>query len=452
MVLPRIEGKPEHARVVDSLPQSGDGVSVMTTQPMFVPRDGVRIKINGTTTMKVRLVDCVGYMVDGVQVNHADGKVRQVKTPWSDTAMPFDKAAEFGTRKVITDHSTVSIMMTTDGTITAELPRANYIDAEDRVIKELKKSKKPFVVVVNSKDPLSVAAKRVVTDMKTRHNATAIAMDVENLTLDNIQEIFHVLLHMFGVSGFKINMPNWLTVLDSGHELIAEAVDALKNHTKTVKKLSDNDSSKVFEKSLHFESLQTTSVDIGTGIITYNIVPKPDLYYRVLSKESGVEIAGERELVAFVRQFGAAREEFEKIKSAMEQVNERGYGIVAPTFASYNLDKPTLYKQGRNFGVKFRASATSLHIVRVDVATEITPTIGSQAQSEEMLKTIINDYDNNRDACWNTNIFGKPLREIAMDGINGKATGMNPDTQNRMKRTITKIVNKGRGGIICIIL
>ena len=451
MVLPRIDNKAEHQRVLDDLPQSGDGVTVMTTQPKFVPSKAVSIKAGSSVSMRVRLIDCVGYLVPGVDVNHADGRVRQVKTPWSDTQMPFEKAAEIGTRKVITEHSTVAVMMTTDGTIT-DIPRANYVEAEDRVIKELKKSGKPFVVIVNSRTPRSEDCKRIVAEISIRHSVTALALDVEALSMENIQNIFAILLHMFPVSGFKVNMPKWLTVLDSRHSIISEAVEALKTYTKTIKRLGDNDTTKVFEKSVNFQSLETKKVDVATGMITFNIIPKPDLYYRVLSTESGVEIKNEQELVAFIRNFGQSRLEYDRIKEALAQVEETGYGIVTPNMKDYTLDQPQLYRQGKNFGVKLRATAPSLHIIRVDVSTEITPTIGSQAQSEEMLKNIIHNYENDKNECWNTNIFGKPLQVIAMEGINNKSTKMNPEAQKKMKRTITKIVNSGRGGIICIII
>jgi len=453
IIVPKVENKAEQQRVIDELPQSGDGATVMTTQPKFVPSKAVSIRVGGASSavMKVRLIDCVGYMVPGAAAHHPDGRVRMVKTPWSDAEIPFEKAAEIGTKKVITEHSTVAVMMTTDGTIT-EIPRVNYMEAEERALKELKKAGKPFVIVVNSRTPNSAECKRVVTQLTEKHGAAVIAADVENLSAEVIHNIFSALLHEFPVSGFKVTMPKWLTVLDSGHQVISEAVDALKVFTKNVKRLSDNDSSRVFEKSQNFAALETASTDVATGIINYNIVPKPELYYKVLSSESGVEIKTEQELVAFIRHFGSVRGEYAKIKDALKQVDEAGYGVVTPAIESYTLDQPQLYKQGRNFGVRLKATAPSLHIIKVDVFTEVTPTIGSQSQSEEMLKTLSHDYETNKEACWNTNIFGKPLQAIVQDGINAKANGMHQEAQRKMKRTLTKIVNNGRGGIICILL
>lgn len=451
MVVPKVDNKAEQQRVIDELPQSGDGTAVMTTQPKFVPAKAVQIKTSGSATMRVRMIDCVGYMVPGAIANHADGKVRLVKTPWSDNEMPFEKAAEIGTKKVIADHSTIAIMVTTDGTIT-EIPRMNYIEAEERTIKELKKAGKPFVVIVNSKTPSGGECKKICTDIANKHGVTALPIDIELLAADNISQIINAVLHEFGVSGFKVNMPKWLTVLDASHEIISEAVEALKEFTKKIKRLSDNDTSKVFEKSLHFEKLETTNTCVASGIIHYNIVPKPELYFKVLSALSAVAINSEQELVAFVKHMGAAKQQYTAIKDALNSAQANGYGVVTPSLKDYTLDVPSLYKRGKDYGVRLRATAPSYHIIKVDVSTEVTPTIGSQAQSEEMLRTIQADYETDRDACWNTNIFGKPLHMVVQDGIGVKATGMHPEAQRKIKRTLTKIVNNGRGGIICILL
>lgn len=451
MIVPKITPAAEQQRVIDELPQSGDGTAVMTTQPKFVPAKAVQIKTAGSVTMRVRMIDCVGYMVPGAMANHADGKVRNVKTPWSENEMSFEKAAEIGTKKVIADHSTIAIMVTTDGTIT-EIPRANYIEAEERTIKELKKSGKPFVVIVNSKTPASGECKKICTDMTNKHNVTVLPMDVEALSTELISNIINAVLHEFGVLGFKITMPKWLTVLDASHEIINEAVEALKAFTKNIKRMSDNDTTRVFEKSIHFAQLETTKACVATGIIHYNIIPKPELYYKVLSSESGVPIKSEQELVAFVKHMGSAKQHYTAIKDALASAHATGYGVVSPQLKDFTLDAPSLHKRGRDYGVRLRATAPSLHIIKVDVSTEVTPTIGSQAQSEEMLRAIQSDYDTNRDACWNTNIFGKPLHAVVGDGISAKAAGMHPEAQRKIKRTLTKIVNNGKGGIICILL
>jgi stage IV sporulation protein A len=451
MVVPKVEGKAEQQRVIDELPQSGDGTAVMTTQPKFVPAKAVQIKAANSATMRVRMIDCVGYMVPGAVANHADGKVRLVKTPWSENEIPFEKAAEIGTKKVIADHSTIAIMVTTDGTVT-EIPRFNYIEAEERTIKELKKSGKPFVIVVNSKTPVSGECKKVCTDLANKHGAAVLPMDVASLSADGINQIVTAVLHEFGVSGFKVTMPKWLTVLDAGHEIISEAIEALRTFTKNIKRLSDNDPARVFEKSAHFDRLETAETSVATGMIHYNIVPKPELYFKVLSALSSVPIKSEQELVAFVKHMGAAKQQYTAINEALNAANATGYGIVTPLLKDFTLDAPSLYKRGKDYGVRLRATAPSLHIVKVDVSTEVTPTIGSQAQSEEMLRAIQKDYDADREACWNTNIFGKPLQAIIQDGIVAKASAMHPEAQRKIKRTLNKIVNNGRGGIICILL
>lgn len=450
-ILPKVENKAEQQRVLDELPQSADGSAIMTTQPKFVPAKAVSIKVAGSNTMRVRLIDCVGYLVPGATGNQTDGKIRNVKTPWSNDEMPFEKAAEIGTRKVIADHSTVAVMVTTDGTVT-NIPRANYVEAEEKIIKELKKSTKPFVIVLNSRTPASAECRKIAGQLTEKHGVVVIPMDVEHLDTENINNIFKSLLHEFGVCGFKVNMPKFLTVLDGSHSLITEAIDGLKSYTKNVKRLSDNDPSKVFSNSANFQALETVNTDVATGIITFNIVPKPDLYYKVLSAECGVEIKSEQALVAYIRHVSASKAEFDKVKSALRQAVDGGYGVVQPVLNDYALDKPQLYRNGRSWGVKLRAVAPSLHIIRVDVNTEVTPTIGSQQQSEEMLKYLSNQYESDRTAIWSTNILGKNLDTLVQEGITNKIIGMNTEAQRKMKRTLTKIVNNGRGGIICILL
>lgn len=450
-ILPKVDNKAEQQRVLDELPQSADGSAIMTTQPKFVPAKAVSIKVAGSNTMRVRLIDCVGYLVPGATGSQTDGKIRNVKTPWSNDEMPFEKAAEIGTRKVIADHCTVAVMVTTDGTVT-NIPRENYIEAEEKVLKELKKSGKPFVVVINSRTPASAECRKLAASLAEKHGIMVLPMDVESLSNDNINSIFTALLHEFGVCGFKVNMPKFLTVLDSSHALISEAVDSLKAYTKSVKRLSDNEPSKVFNNSANYQALETVNTDVATGIITYNIVPKPDLYYKVLSAECGVEIKSEQELVAYIRHVSTAKLEYDKVKDALRQASEGGYGVVQPVLPDYTLDKPQLYRNGRSWGVKLRAAAPSLHIIRVDINTEVTPTIGSQQQSEEMLKYLGTQYETDRAAIWSTNILGKNLDTLVQEGINSKLTGMNVEAQRKMKRTLTKIVNNGRGGIICILL
>jgi len=422
----------------------------MTTQPHFIPRDGVSIKI-GAASMRVRMVDCVGYIIPGAVGHEIDGQPRMVKTPWSDTEMTFEKAAEFGTRKVIKDHSTIAVVMTTDGSVTG-LPRENYVDAEEKVIAQLKKLGKPFVIIVNSRTPMSAQAQRVASEIRQKHAVTTLAVNADTLESAEITAIFNALIAEFPVTGFRVTMPKWLTVLNPEHEIIAEAISSLKSHTTKVKKLIDNDTTRVFEKSANFSKLEVTNIDAATGMVTLNIVAKEDLYFRVLSSASGKDLNNEAHLVAFLFHSSKINKEFTKIHTALTQAKEEGYGIVQPAFEDFTLMRPELHRSGKNFGLKFRATAPSLHMVRVDVNADVTPSIGSRGQSEAMLKELLEQYDADPSMIWPVPIFGKSLESIVQDGIHNKVSAMPPVAKTKMKRTLTKIVNQGRGGIICILL
>ncbi|MCL2846081.1 MAG: stage IV sporulation protein A [Firmicutes bacterium] len=444
VVTPKIRDQHELSRLTDELPQSGDGTGIMTTQPRFVPRDAVSIQI-AKTSMKIRMVDCVGYLIEG-----ATGHDRMVKTPWSDAEMPFEKAAEIGTKKVIREHSTIAIVMTTDGTIT-DIPRQNYIEAEERVINQLKKLGKPFVVAVNSRNPDGDTAKTIAAEMAKKHGVGAIAINAHTMTDASMNAIFTALMNEFPVTGFRVNMPSWLSVLPADNEMVAEAITALKAHTTKVKKMADNNTGRMFEKSLHFASLDTVTIEAATGVVSYNLTPKPDLYFRVLSNAAGAQLGSEAHLVSFLGHAATVRTEYAKIKSALDTARDSGYGIVEPQFSEFNLERPTLHKSGKNFGVRFRATAPSLHIVRVDVGTLVTPSIGTRGQSEEMLNLLTGQFDTDPSGLWPVPIFGKSLESLVREGIQSKSVAMPVNARLKMKRTLSKIVNTGRGGLFFMV-
>ena len=449
-IIPKMTDKEEITRVTDELPQSANGNVIMTTQPRFVPRNAVSVKIAGAT-MKVRMVDCVGYVVPGSTGHEIDGKPRMVKTPWSNDEMPFEKAAELGTKKVIREHSTVAIVMTTDGSIT-NIARENYIEAEEKTIAQLKKLGKPFVILVNSKDAKSTTAQSLATELGKKHGTATLAINAENLVEADVVTVMSAIVAQFPVTGFRVTMPKWLTVLDSKNEIIDEAITALRNHTAKVRRIADNDTTKIFEKSHHFAALETTNIDMATGIVTYNLVAREDLYFKVLSSASGVALDTEAHLVAFLRHAGGISTEFNKLRTALDSARETGYGIVEPVFDDFKLDRPILHKSGRNFGLKFRATAPSLHLVRVDVGTDVTPSIGTRQHSEEMLNMVNAQFDQDPNSLWSVPIFGKKLESIVQESIHHKVNAMPDNTRNKVKRTLGKVVNQGRGGIICILL
>lgn len=450
LAIPNIENSYEQQRVIDELPQSADGTAVMTTQPKFVPSRAVNIKV-GDANMRVRMIDCVGYMIDGVSGLEEGGHIRNVKTPWSDVEMPFDQAAEIGTRKVIVDHSTIAVVVTTDGTIT-ELPRENYVAAEAKVIFELKQYGKPFVVVVNSKEPKSEKCQKICQEIREKFNVQVLGLDLDNLGTEDISAIFDGVLADFPVTGFKVNMPKWLQVMPANHAVIIDAVERLRRYTKTVRRISDNNHATICAESPYFSAVETSEIDVATGTIVYNLVPKNDLYFKLISKESGLNIENEQHLMAYIQKAAGKAKEYDKLKDAIDDAETKGYGVVVPTLDSYKLDTPRLYRHGRNYGLKLRATAPSLHIIKVDVGTEVTPTIGTQEQSKEMLEFLEREYQTNKEAVWQTPIFGKSLDEIMQEGVGAKIANMPANAMKQMKRTIGKVVNNGKGGIICILL
>ena len=450
LAIPNIEDSYEQQRVIDELPQSADGTAVMTTQPKFVPSRAVGIRV-GDASMRVRMIDCVGYMIDGVSGLEENGHIRNVKTPWSDVEIPFDQAAEIGTRKVIVDHSTIAVVVTTDGSIT-DLPRENYVDAEAKVIFELKQYGKPFVVVVNSKQPQGETCQRICHEINEKFNVQTLGMDFAHLGTEEIGAIFNGILAEFPVTGFKVNMPSWLQVMPANHPVIVDAIERLRRYTKNVRRIADNYPDNVCADSPYFNAVETSEIDVATGTIVYNLVPKNDLYFNLISQESGLNIQNEQHLMAYIQKAAGKAKEYDKLKDAIDAAETKGYGVVVPTLDSYKLDTPRLYKHGKNYGLKLRATAPSLHIIKVDVGSEVTPTIGTQEQSKEMLEFLEREYATNKEAVWQTPIFGKSLDEIMQEGVGAKIANMPANAMKQMKRTIGKVVNNGKGGIICIML
>ncbi|MDR0975342.1 MAG: stage IV sporulation protein A [Christensenellaceae bacterium] len=448
LILPLIDDENERTRIIDELPQSADGAEVMTTQPKFVPNKAVSIK-SGDKSLRVRLVDCVGWTVAGA-TGYGDGeKPRYVKTPWQEAEMPFEKAAELGTKKVIKDHSTVAVAITTDGTITS-IPRENYAPAEEKVIAGLKKSGKPFIVIVNSKHPEGAAALAVKANLEEKFGVAVLTQNLDKLSKKGINEIFDRLLAEFPITSFRVQMPEWLRVLPLENDVIAEAVNGIKNYTRSVRCTADNNPRAVFEGSQNFAGIETLDVDMASGLITYSLVPNENLYYKIISQMTGEKILTEASLVSYIKSVAGVKGQFDKLEDALKLANETGYGIVVPNKETFNLDTPKLYKNGKTYGVRLRATAPSLHIVKIDVGAVVTPIIGSEAQAQEMLKLLKEEYKNNREIVWQTPIFGRSLDTLMADGIAQKVMNMPNESKIKMKRTITKIVNNGRGGVICI--
>ena len=452
LVVPNITGKYSKDRAIDELPQSADGKTIMTTQPKFVPNEAVKITVHDGVDLKVRLIDCVGYLVSGAMGHIENDAPRKVKTPWSDEEMPFEEAAEIGTQKVMKEHSTVGVVVTTDGSVT-DIPRPNYVEAEERVVNEMKESGKPFVIALNCKSPNSNEAKKLATSLEEKYSVPVIALNAVELKESDIDKVFEKLLYEFPVTSIKVQMPRWLQALDFDDEIIQEIALEMKNFASGMNKLADVDKSRIaFTESDSFDPITFSSVEMNDGTVRFSVIPKEGLFYRVLSKECGFEIHDDYELMNYIKELAIAKLEYDKIKEALSQVRETGYGIVAPTESDFEIAEPELVRQGSKYGVKIKASAPSLHILRVDVATEVTPLVGTEEQSKDLVSDMALQIQENPEAVWQTNILGKTLSELIGENINSKIIMMPADAQKKMRKTLGRIVNEGRGGIICILL
>jgi stage IV sporulation protein A len=450
--LPNIKDKYKKERVVDELPQSGDGKTIMTTQPKFVPGESVKVTLKENLEVNLRLIDCVGYVVEGAIGVKEGSKERYVKTPWSDSDMPFEKAAEIGTQKVINEHSTIGIIVTTDGTIT-DLPRASYIQAEERVIKELKALGKPFVVILNSKTPQQQETQKLKKSLEEKHQVSVLAIDALNITAEEIADIFEGLLLEFPLRRIDIDLTDWLGALPQSSDTVKEIIAQIDELARNMRKMKDYPlAEKLFKDSPKFNPPQDITVKLGEGKITFKVSAKPQLFFEALSQIAGEDISSDFKIMSYVAGLAASKREYDRIKAALKDVEEKGYGVVTPGLEEMMLEEPEIVKSGGRFGVRLKASAPSLHIMRVDINTEVSPIVGTEQQSEELVKYLLSEFENDPKGIWETNMFGKPLHNLVKEGLNNKLHAMPQDAQVKLRKTLGRIVNEGKGGILCILL
>ena len=451
-ILNNIKNQYEKQRVIDEMPQSGAGATVMTMQPKFVPNEAVEVDFGSGASARVRLVDCVGYKIDGAN-GFFDGDVpRMVKTPWSENAMTFEDAAEIGTHKVISEHSTIAVLVTTDGTI-AGIPRINYEKAEERVVSELKANNKPFVVVLNSQIPNSKNTKELADSLRQKYDVPVLPIDVTLLDASQITTIIKTILLEFPITKISFSLPKWVRALPYEDELITKIMDTIKLSTQSILKMSDYlKLIDMFDGFEEINSLEVGKLDLSNGEILLNIPFSDSLYYQILSKECGENIENDFHLMRLIKELAAAKKEYNKLKNALDTVKETGYGVVCPEIDDLELKDPEIITKGSNSSLKLRASAPSLHIMRVDVDAEICPAVGSVEQSGSLVSYMMNEVENNKQEIWNKNMFGKPMNELVKDSIDSKIAGIPQDVQVKMRKTMTKIVNERKGGVICILL
>ncbi len=452
VVLSNIKNVHERERARDELPQSGGGRTIMTTEPKFIPAEAVEIPVSSSLKVKMRVVDCVGYTVEGALGYEENEGPRMVRTPWFDTEIPFQEAAEIGTRKVITDHSTIGIVIITDGTIT-EIPRANYISAEERVIDELKDLEKPFIVILNSTRPKSPETQELAYSLEEKYSVPVLPMDVAELSQQDILDILEEILYEFPVNEVSLTLPKWIEELDGSHWLRTRFEEAVRDTVKEVQRLRDIDGA--IEKLGTYDfigEVNLRAMDMGTGKATIDMDSAEGMFFQILQEVSGFEIEGEHTLLRLMRDLSYAKREFDKVSSALEEVKDSGYGVVTPRLDEMNLEEPELIKQGSRFGVRLKASAPSLHLIRADITTEITPIIGTEKQCEELVRYMLNEFEENPKKIWESNIFGKSLHDLVREGIQNKLHRMPENAQVKLQETLQRIVNDGSGGLICIII
>ena len=450
-VLDNISNKQDKARTIDELPQAGDGSMVMTTKPQFVPNEAVSVKI-GNTEMKVRLVDSVGFMVSGATGDMENNKPRLVKTLWSEKEIPFTQVAEIGTEKVINQHSTIAVAVTTDGSF-GSIPRDNFVEAEQKTIKKLKQTNKPFVVVLNSANPQGQSTQELAKHLSKQYNVNVLPININELKKEDIDIIMTEVLKEFPIETVNIKLPKWLKPLQTENAIISEALNGVVEAINQVDRIGEYNTNKVlFEQSENFEPILNTNIEMGKGNVIFEIVPKEGLFYKVISEECGMKIADDFELVSCLKDLTSAKLQYDKLKQALEQVDETGYGIVVPSMQEMELKEPEIVRAGGKCGVKLKAQAPSLHIMKVNVETEVSPIMGGYEQSEDLAKYLLQEFENNPQGIWQTNMFGKSLESLVNEGLNSKLTNMPTNLQNKLRKTVGRIVNEGKGGILCILL
>lgn len=449
LVIPNIDDPFRKERAKDELPQSGSGKTIMTSEPKFIPEEAVEISPDGTTKMRIRMIDSVGYMVEGAVGAEEDGVPRMVATPWYDHEIPLTEAAELGTKKVMQEHCSVGLLVTTDGSVT-DIPRSDYLRAERRAIEDMIATGKPFLVIVNSRYPDSPEAMGVKDHIAKEYGIQAMVADCQALDAQQIRELFQGLLYAFPMAKLQVHLPRWLESLETGHPVKTAIYQALLQSAKDIKTLSQ--ASTVSDHLSTLEQVadaQISSIDLATGNISCTIILPDALFYDILSSRTGVKIENNGQLMTVLTEFSRIKQEYDKISEALSAVNATGYGIVMPTAEQMVLEKPEILRKNGSFGVKLKAGAPSIHMIRVDIDTEISPMVGDEKQSQELVDYLAGE---DPDKLWQSNIFGKSVYALIQDGLTSKLVRTPADVREKFRGTLSRVVNEGASGLICLIL
>ena len=452
LVLPNMESAAKRERAQDELPVSGAGRTITTTEPKFVPNEAVEVHLRDQAAFRVRLVDCVGYLIDGaLGVNEGDEK-RMVRTPWFEKDIPFEEAAEIGTRRVIEEHAAVGVVVTTDGTVT-ELPREAYESAEERAITELKMLKKPFVIVLNTLNPEGAQAQGLAKALSERYDVAVRAINVDQMRLNEVNSLMESLLFEFPLTEIRLDVPGWLSALDPDHYLVKSVMSTVEATAGRMERVRDYVKlAEAAESNEYMQEIRATNIKLNEGAIDMKAELRDGLFFRVLGEASGQEVEGEEHLLKLMKELVDAKREYDRVKDALNSVRETGYGLVPPEMEELTLEEPQIIKQGSHFGVKLKAGAPSLHMIRVDIATEVSPIVGTEKQSEELVQSLLGGFENDPKSLWETEIFGRSLNELVKEGLAGKLMRMPDDVRSKVQQSLSKIINEGNGGMICILL
>ena len=451
-ILPNIDNAYRRERAKDELPQSGSGRMVMTSEPKFVPEEAVDIALDGGGSCSVRLIDCVGYMVPGAVGQFEDLSPRMVMTPWFDHEIPMTEAAEIGTRKVITDHSTVGVVITTDGTIT-DIPREDYLEAEERVIRELQEIGRPFVVLLNSAEPHSSRAASIVEEIAEKYGVNCLAVNCQTLSEQEIQGLLRGLLYEFPLQELDVFLPSWVDALPGDHPIksgLYQSVAAETAELCCIRQLAPHLAS--LQAAENVEDAGIERIDLGRGVAQARVRLPRSLFYQTLTERSGLTVSDDGDLMQLLTSLAAVRKEYDRMAPAMQAALDTGYGIVMPSVEDLNLEDPEIVRQGGRYSVRMKASAPSVHMIRADIATTVSPIVGNEKQSEDMVNYLLQEFEGDTSKLWQSNIFGRSFNEIVGDDLQAKLRRMPTDSQKKMREALERIINEGSGGLICIIL
>lgn len=450
LVLPGMTDVPARERARDELPQSASGTTIMTTEPKFVPKEAALIRLSDDVEVKIRLIDCVGYMVEGASGHIENDMERQVKTPWFEYEIPFTKAAAIGTQKVIHDHATIGIVVTTDGSI-GELPRENYVAAEEKTIRELQSIGKPFLILLNMTKPYTEDAKIRKAELESKYGVSVLPVNCEQLRTEDIHDIMRQVLYEFPISEVEFYIPKWVEMLSRDHRIKRDLLENVRNIMGELNDVRSAVRGLPEMESPYIESRNIEKIEMDTGRVKIRMGFAQRFYYEVLSEVTGIEITGEYELISAMKGLSAMREEYSQIKDAFSDVKMKGYGVVSPHRSEILLDEPQIIKQGNKFGVKIHSEAPSIHMIRANIETEIAPIVGNEQQALDLVEYIRTESET-PEGVWGTNIFGKSIEELVTDGMRNKLTMINEESQAKLQDTMQKIVNDSNGGLVCIII